>query len=287
MSERVAVVTDSAASIPGALREQWGIDVVPLDIVIDGQPAPEGSSTGVTDVLHALESDRSVTTSQPSVGTFIEVYRRVEARGAREIVSVHLSGQVSGTVSTAQVAAKEVAIPVTVVDSRTLAMATGFAALAAASLARSGATAADVASEATRVSQSSSLLFTVDTLEYLRRGGRVPRAVAAIGDALSIRPILGVVDGEVDVLERVRTTAKARSRILDMLSERMSELSHPGFAVMALGSDAVADDALAEFATIHPHLSMAVSTRISAVLAVHGGPGAFACVVADLPEGLH
>lgn len=286
MTQRVVVVTDSAASLPQDLVTTWGIEVVPLDIVIAGEPVPEGPGMGVSEVLDALETERAVTTSQPSVGAFVEAYQRAEARGASGIVSVHISSRISGTANAAEIAARESAVPVIVVDSRSLAMATGFAALAAAALARSGASVEDVASEATRVASSSSLLFTVDTLEYLRRGGRVPRAVAAIGDALSIRPVLGLVDGEVEVLERVRTTVRAHERIVEMLGERIPALSHPGLAVMALGTGGQADDDTVEIQTLNPGLAMIVRTPISAVLAVHGGPGAFACVLADLPESL-
>ncbi len=286
MGQRVVVVTDSAASIPEAFVTRWGIEVVPLDIVIDGEPSPEGPGMGVPEVLRALEAGRTVMTSQPPVGAFIEAYRRVAAAGAKGIVSVHISGGISGTANAAEVAAREVALPVTVVDSRSLAMGTGFAALAAAALAREGAPAVDVVAEARRVAASSSLVFTVETLEYLRRGGRVPRAVAAIGDALSIRPILGVVDGEVQLLDRVRTTARAREQVVRMAEEGISGLRRPGLALMGLGVGDHTDEAARAFEARHPNLAMVVRTPISAVLAAHGGPGAFASVVADLPTAL-
>ena len=285
MSQRVAVVTDSAASIPEALVRRWGIIVVPLDVIIDGEPKPEGPGMGTSRVLAALNAGSTVTTSQPTVGAFVDAYRAAAETGVKEIVSVHISGGVSGTVNAAEVAAREAPIPVAIVDTRTVAMATGYSALAAAAFAKTGAAAGDVLAEARRVAQSSSLVFTVDTLEYLRRGGRVPRAVAALGDALNIRPILAPVDGEIAMVERVRSTARARERIVEMVEERLAGLSRPGLAIMGLGDPSDADDAAILLESRHPELAMVVRTPVSAVLAVHGGPGAFAAAIADLPLG--
>lgn len=283
MSQRCLVVVDSSASIPEALAGQWGVEVVPLDVIIDGEPMPEGPGMASEDVLEALERGKVVTTSQPSVGAFADAYRNAAEAGAKEIVSVHISSEISGTVNTALVAAKESPVPVEVVDSRTLVMGLGYAALAAASLARRGASLEDVVHEARRVAESSSTMFTVDSLEYLKRGGRVPRVAATLGEALHIRPILGMVNGEVEILERVRTTTRARERIVQEIGEKVMGLRRPGVAVTGLRIPWYVDNVAEWFRARHPKLVVTLGTNLSAALAAHGGPGSFAVSVADLP----
>ncbi|MBN2176843.1 MAG: DegV family protein [Demequinaceae bacterium] len=283
MRQKCLVVVDSSASVPDAMAGRWNLDVVPLEVIVDGEPHPEGPGMTSEDVLAALDTGRSVTTSQPSVGVLLEAYRSAAEAGAEGVVSVHISGEVSGTVNAATLAARESPIPVEVVDSRTLAMALGYASLAAASLAKEGASMAEVAEEARRVAASSSLFFTVDSLEYLRRGGRVPRVAAALGEALSVRPILGMVGGEVEAIGRVRTTVRARERVVALCEEAMASLSRPGVAITGLRIPWVMDDVVQRLGERHPGLPMILGASLSAALAAHGGPGTFAIAVADLP----
>jgi len=285
MRQRCLVVVDSSASIPEALVAKWGLDVVPLDVIIDGEPTPEGAAMTSEDVLQAMERGQSVTTSQPSAGTLAEAYQNAADAGAKEVLSIHISGEISGTVNTALIAARQSPIPVEVVDSKTLVMGLGYAALAAAALARRGAPLADVAHEATRVAESSSTFFTVDSLEYLKRGGRVPRVAAALGEALHIRPILGMVDGEVEVLERVRTTERARERVVQEIEERLEGLRRPGVAVTGLRIPWYVDNVSEWLKARNSNLVVTLGTSLSAALAVHGGPGSFAVSAADLPKG--
>ncbi len=165
-------------------------------------------------------------------------------------------------------------------------MATGWAALGAAAKARAGASAEEVAEEARRVAASSAMYFTVASLEYLRRGGRIPGAVAALGGALHVRPVLGARDGEIVVLERVRTTPRARAAVVARAEEAIAALPNPGLAIMGLRAQAYADDAAAVLEVRHPRLAMVIRTPVTSVLAVHGGPGSFAAFVADLPPEL-
>lgn len=283
----VVVVTDSAAALPEALARRWGIVVVPLDVAIDGEPAAETGDAGTEAVLVALEAGKTVTTSQPSVGAFANAYRDAAAAGARRIVSIHVSGKISGTVNGARAASADAPVPVVVIDSATVGMGTGWAALAAAAIARGGGSVDEVAGEARRVAESSTILITVDTLEYLRRGGRIPAAMAALGTALHIRPVLTVENGEVVVRDRVRTTAKARELVVTTAEEELVRHRRPGLAIMGLRAQDLADDAAAVLERRHPEIAMVVRAPVTAVLAVHGGPGAFAAVVADLPPALH
>ena len=283
MTPTVAVVTDSAASLPAGLAQKWGVRVVPLQVIVDGVSHAEGAEISPDEVLADLLAGLSVTTSQPSPAAFEEAYRHAERAGATAIVAVLISGKLSGTVSVAQAAASGVGVPVTVVDSGTVAMATGYAAVAAAALAQTGADAESVADEARRVAASSMCMFTVDDLDYLRRGGRLSSAAAAMGRVLGVRPLLEVSQGEVVLYERVRTTARARAVLIECAGEAIAERVRPAVAVMALGDADYANDAARTLEEAHPRLAMTVRTPVSAVLSAHAGPGALAVVVVDLP----
>jgi len=285
MTPPVAVVTDSAASLPPGLAEKWGVRVVPLEVIIDGVSYSEGVEITPDEVLAHLQVGATITTSQPSAGAFEEAFAAAVADGAAEIVAVLISGELSGTASVARLAKADV--PVTVVDSRTVAMATGFAALAAAALASTGADADAVAAEARRVAASSVCMFTVDSLEHLKRGGRISPAVAAVGKVLGVRPILEVKDGSIALLDRVRTTARAREAMVERAKAAIAALERPAAAVMALSEEAYVSDSARVLEYAHPHLAMTVTTPVSAVLSAHTGPGALAVVVADLPAAVH
>ncbi|MFN3865217.1 MAG: DegV family protein [Demequina sp.] len=284
MSRAVAVVTDSAASLPPELAREWGIGIVPLQVVIDGRSHDEGEQIGPHQVLEALVAGSTASTSQPSVAAFERAFARAVEDGATHVVAVLISSKLSGTVNGARAAAASVSVPVTVVDSGTLALGTGFAAIAAAALARAGASAEDVAAEASRVARTSRCVFTVDTLEFLRRGGRVSPAVAAVGRVLSVRPVLEIVDGEVAMVDRVRSTHRARAAVLARAEAALATMVRPASAVMTLGDDEYGDQAASALEARHPDLALLLRTPVSPVLAVHTGPGTFGMVVADLPE---
>jgi len=284
MTPTVAVVTDSAASLPRGLAEQWGVRVVPLQVIVDGVSYAEGAEITPDEVLAALTSGRHVTTSQPSAAAFQDAYEHAAAAGAPAIVAVVLSGKLSGTASVAQAAAESSPVPVTVVDSETVAMAAGFAAIAAAALAATGADAAAVAAEAHKVASSSVCMFTVDSLDHLRRGGRLSPAAAAVGKVLGVRPVLELRDGEVVLLDRVRTTARARAALVECAEEAIAERLRPAIAVMALGDGDYAEEAARAIEAASSRVAMTVRTTVSAVLSAHAGPGALAVVVVDLPS---
>lgn len=283
MTPTVAVVTDSAASLPAELAEAWGIVTIPMQVIVDDEATGEGGAMSPERVLSDLVDGKRMSTSQPSPDAFVEAYRRAAGTGASDIVAVLISGAMSGTVNAATSAAQDSPVPVTVVDSRTVAMATGFSAIAAAAVARQGADVEQVVRQARRVAESSLCVFTVDTLEYMRRGGRVSPAVAAVGRMLSVRPVLGIVEGEVELLERVRTTVKARQAMLARMKYHAKDFEHPAIAIMTLGEADYGDDAARTMESADPSPGLMVQTSVSAVLAVHCGPGTLAGVVADVP----
>ena len=277
------VVTDSAGSLPEPLIKRWDVTVVPLEVTIDDVVYREPADRETDRVLDALVAGSKVSTSQPSVGAFEEAYRDLAERGADRIVSVHISGKISGTVNGARLAAASSPVPVIVVDTGSVGMGAGWPALAAAAKAKHGASAEEAAEEARRVAASASMLLTVDSLEYLRRGGRVPGATAMLGDALNVRPVLAVREGEIVILERVRTTPRARAAVIARAEAAIAELPNPGLAIMGLRAQEFVDDAAAVLESKYPHLAKLVRTPVTSVLAVHGGPGSFAAAVADLP----
>ncbi|WP_296667319.1 DegV family protein [Demequina sp.] len=282
----VAVIVDSAASLPPALAQRWGVRVVPLQVIVDAASYDEGVGIDADTVLARLTEGAAVTTSQPTPGAFDAAIADAVAAGADAVVIVTISGRLSGTAEVARIAATQAAVPVEVVDSRTLAMAEGFAAIAAADAARAGRGLAEVAAAARETAARSRCVFTVDTLEFLRRGGRITPAVATAGKILGIRPVLEIVDGEVTLAARVRSTARARAALLAMVDDALAGCEHPAVSVMSVGEPSVGDDAALAIEARFPGAGSVVRTPVSAVLAVHTGPGTLAAVVVDLPRAL-
>ena len=280
----VALVTDSTASLPTDLAAARDITVVPLQVVIGATSYDEGVEGGATPEMlaEALRAWTPVSTSRPNPEEMLEVYERLAADGASQIVSIHLSGDLSGTYESAQLAARKASIPVLTVDSRQVGMGTGFAVMSAADARDEGGDAAAIAASARRRASTTTSLFYVDTLEYLRRGGRMGAAAALVGSALAVKPILRIEDGRVAPFERVRTAGKALSRLEEL-------------AVDAAGSAPV-DVAVAHLAS--PDRGATLAQRlgerlvaglegravhvgeIGAVLGAHVGPGMVAVCVA-------
>ena len=284
----VAVVTDSTSSIAPSAAADAGVVVVPLQVIVDGTSRPEAfrPGAGVTTpgaVAVALREGRSVSTSRPTPEAFSAVYAAAAERGASSIVSIHLSGAISGTVDAAVVAGRSAPVPVTVVDSRTVASACGFAVLAAAAAAAAGATAEEVAALAERRAAASVTYFCVESLEYLRRGGRIGAAQALLGSALAVKPLLTVRDGQITSHERVRTMTKAMSRLEDLALTALGSAAgaEAGVDVAVLHFDnRSAADRLARSLTGRVSGSGTVAvTELSAVLGVHTGPGTVGVVV--------
>ncbi|MDT0165299.1 DegV family protein [Actinotalea sp. AC32] len=276
-------MTDSTASLPAALVEPAGVVVVPLHVVIDGEDHREGVDLPTEVLLAALRRGARVSTSQPGPEAFARTYARLAARGAREIVSVHLSEALSGTVTSARLAAQTAPVPVHVVDSRTVAMGLGLAVLAAARRARASEDGADAARAAQVTARSSEVLFAVDTLEHLRRGGRLGTVAAAVGTMLGVRPVLGVRSGGLEVVEKVRTAARARERVVELVAAEASRRRHVEVAVHHLGEPERAGE-LAERLQERcgPGAGAVHVAELSAVLGAHVGPGVVAAVVADV-----
>ena len=280
----VALVTDSTAQLSAETASQRGITVVPLQVVIGAASYDEGPDGGVTPqvLADALREWTPVSTSRPSPEAILEAYEKAVAQGATEIVSVHISSELSGTFESAQLAARRCPVPVTLVDTRQVGMGTGYAVLAAADAVDEGADAAAAGAAARSRAEATTSLFYVDTLEYLRRGGRMGAAAALIGSALAVKPILRVDNGRIGSFEKVRTSAKALSRLEELAVEAAGD-SEVEVAVAHLASPDRAEQLAARLGS---RLEGALGERevsvgeIGAVLGAHVGPGMVAVAVA-------
>jgi DegV family protein with EDD domain len=286
MPEPVAVVTDSTAYLPVGVLERFGVRVVPLQVVMAGRAMAEDDSTTGAQVAQQLAARAPVTTSRPAPATFVNVYRELASTGRTAVVSVHLSGELSGTVDAARIAARQVAdegTRVTVVDSRSLAMGLGFAVCTAARLAGAGADAARIALAAARRAFAGTTVLCVDTLEFLRRGGRIGTAQAVFGSALSVRPILHLVDGKLELLERVRTRSRARARLEEILVAEAESSLESGvpvdIAVHHLAAVDLAQEMADRLRERLPDLRELHVQEVGPVIGAHVGPGMLGGVV--------
>jgi len=277
------IVTDSTASLPAEVAQAHGIRVVPLQVVIGARVLDEGPDGATPEVVaQALRDFVPVSTSRPAPALFADLYRALEAEGVEEIVSIHLSGEMSGTFESAQLAALEVDLPVHVVDSGQVGIATGFAALTAAEVLGAGGTAQQAAEAALARGEAATSLFYVDTLEYLRRGGRIGAAAAIFGSALSVKPLLEIVGGRVVPRERVRTASRALARLAELAVEAAGD--RPVDVCVSHLANAGRAEELA--ATLAERLAGGLEGRevmcgeLGAVLGAHVGPGMVAVCVA-------
>jgi DegV family protein with EDD domain len=285
----VAVVTDSTHYLPGELVSANEIHEVSL-YVSDGDGQRRESEIGdyraFYDGLRAMTS--LPTTSQPSIGDFLAVYEPL-AEAGRDIVSVHLSGGISGTVESARQASAQLLerFPdrrVEVVDSRLACGALGAVVLAAAAVAGSGGDLDVVAGRTAEACRSMSLWFAVDTLEFLRRGGRIGGAQAWLGGALKIKPILTIDDqaGTLEPVERVRTAGRAFERMVEFLQER-KDAGADGWIVQHIQAPGDAER-LAERGRDIFGRDPAFVSEIGPVIGAHAGPGLLG--VGGLPADL-
>lgn len=280
----VALVTDSTAYLPAELVARHDIHVVPLQVLIAGQAHNENDvPPGV--VAAALRDRTPVTTSRPSPAAFAELYAELARRGYDSVVSVHLSAEMSGTYASAHLAADAASIPVEVVDSRSLAMGLGFAVIAAAEAVSAGGSSGDAARAAAARAANTAACFYVDTLEHLRRGGRIGAASALLGSALAIKPLLGLDDGRIVPRENVRTSARAIARLEEIAVElaaggRARDSRQVDLAVHHLGAAQAAANLADHLAGRVPGLVDLVQSEVGAVVGAHVGPGMLAVVVA-------
>lgn len=216
----VRILTDSTCDLPQEVISQLGISVIPLYIHFDNQDYLDGIDLSREDFFSQLSSFQiSPTTAVPSDAKFHAMYDSLADEGASEVLSIHISGKLSAVVNVAQAAAKETtSVPVTVLDSRTLSMGTGFLVQEAARLARAGANVRDILDKLERLIKRIHVWAALDTLEFLKRSGRMNTVMAGLGELLQLKPLLKMYDGVYGV-ERVRTRKNAIARLQQKLEE--------------------------------------------------------------------
>jgi DegV family protein with EDD domain len=273
----VAIVTDSTAYLPAELIERHGVHVVPLYVVFGAdRTVPEVEITDYQAFFEELRSaEKLPTTSQPSVGDFTAAYEPLLTDG-REVVSIHISGGLSGTPEAARQAKTALERDgrggerIEVVDSTTAAGGLGFMVLAAAKAAAEGATGKEVAAAAAEARKDLKMWFAIDTLEFLKRGGRIGAASAWIGSTLKVKPIL-TVENEMTPVERVRTSSRAFERMIDYARQRHDSGADAWSAQHINAPDTCA--ALVERCTEVFECEPTIVSEIGPVLAAHTGPG--------------
>jgi DegV family protein with EDD domain len=282
----VAVVTDTTHYAPGAVLRQAGVAEVSLYVKYADRHEREADMPNYDEFYERLSTVQQLpTTSQPSIGDFLAVFEPLAADG-RDIVSVHIAGGISGTVETARQAAAEVmtkypARRVEVLDSRTACGGIALCAMAGAAVARGGG---DVDAVVARVQEAAGAMriwFAVDTLEFLRRGGRIGAAQAWLGGALKIKPIL-TVDGEITPIERVRTSGRAFERLVDYMKARHAD-GADGWVVQHIRAPEQAERMVERGRELFGSEPVFVG-EIGPVIGTHVGPGLLG--VGGIPRAL-
>jgi DegV family protein with EDD domain len=274
----VIVVTDSSARLPDDMIAEWGIRVVPLHILVDGNDLRDGVEETPADLYQ-----RQVTTAGASPTELAAVYREALSDSDDDgVVAVHISNELSSTLGAAQHAAREFDGAVRVVDSKSAGMGTGFVALAAARAARDGGDLSTVVAQAESTVPRVHAFLVVQRLENLRRSGRIGAAASWLGTALALKPLLRIDDGKLVLAQRVRTTSKATVAMVEHVLAVVGE-QRAALAVHHVDNPAGAAEVAATLAGALPGCGPAVVTDLGPVLGVHLGPGAVGVVLAIEP----
>jgi DegV family protein with EDD domain len=271
-----AVVCDTTAYLPAEMVEERGIETISLYVSIDGEQEREADVTDYGDFYQRLRSSTSgATTSQPSIGDFIDVWGPLLDSG-REVVSIHISSAISGTYAAANQARERLIADgrggerVHVYDSELACGATGLCVLGASAAIAAGGGPQEAIARAREVRETIKMWFAVDTLEYLRKGGRIGGASAWIGGALKIKPIL-TIDREITPVERVRTRARSLERLRDYARQR-HEAGADAWVVQYIQDRETADKLAADCREIFG-CEPAFISEVGPVIGAHVGPG--------------
>ena len=275
---KIALITDSTCDLPQALREQYAINVLPLTVIWGNEQLRDGVDIQPEAFYERLVSDPTYpTTSQPTPQDFLDIYERMQRQGAQEIVVITISSAMSGTYESAKVAAPIIDMPVHVVDSKSNSMSLGWQVLAAARVREAGGDAAAMIAAADTARKTMVYIITLDTLEYLHKGGRIGGASAFIGTLLNFKPQIFVnhETGMVEAGRRARTRQKALQALYDDFFAQLDTGKPMRIAVLHNAAlpeaEALAARVQVEFAPRELVISI-----VSPVLGVHTGPRALA-----------
>lgn len=269
----IAIVTDSTSDLGPEVCQQYGIVSVPLYVLFDGKMLKDGIDITPADIFAGVKAGKKTpSTSQPSPAEFADAYREA-LKSADQVLSVHISGQLSGTVGSARLAAQEFGEQVTVVDSKSASLGLGMPAIRAAQMARAGKSMAETVSALQHISQKGELRFTVDTLDFLRINGRIGGGTALLGSLLNIKPILEVKHGRVESGGRVRGHKKAVQDLVDYTRRYVDTTGATRMAFLyTVGGEAYIQELRAGLSGVA--FEDLGNHEIGAVVATHTGPGA-------------
>lgn len=280
----VRIVTDSTADIPEEIRQELGIEMIPLKVHFGSEVFKDGVTMRAEQFYEKLaEAKELPTTSQPSPVDFLDIYKKLAEEPGTEIISIHLSSAFSGTYQSAVLAKSllEEKVKITIVDSKSASYGIGVLAVAAAQAVKQGKSAAECLALIDRLRKQTKLYFLVDTLEYLQKGGRIGKASAVLGSLLNIKPILTIdEEGMVAPVDKVRGQKKAIARIVEMLREEVP--SNEVKLVVAHANAPETADELAALLKKQFEKEQVLYTILGPVIGTHVGPGTVAAFV--IPE---
>ncbi|MDO8671426.1 MAG: DegV family protein [Dehalococcoidia bacterium] len=267
-NQAVRVVTDSTADLTQSIVDELGITVVPLNVHFGDEVYKEGVEITNAQFYQKLQASAKLpTTSQPTVGDFASAYR---ALMPASVVSIHVAEKLSGTYNSARLAAESVTeTRIAVIDSQSTTIGLAWSVIYAAKAAKAGASFEEVVAVVKETMGRVRLVAALETLEYLRRGGRIGPASAFLGSLLSIKPLIYVQDGEVRPLEKVRTQAKAMQRLVEIVSQTAP---YDDLAVAHAQRPEAAEEVRRALSAIHPY-DRILLTEIGCVVGTHAGPG--------------
>lgn len=267
----IAIVTDSAACLPPALAQEYGIHIVPYELVWDGETYLDGQDITPQEFYRLFRTRPTYpTTASPTIGRFVETFQRA-AQEAEGIVAILVPENLTSTVRVARQAAEMIPIPLRIIDAQTAATAEGFIALEAARAARRGASLEEVAAAAEACRKRVGLCFTLETLEHLRRGGRIGRAATLLGARLNVQPIVTLAQGQVQPVAITRNRQRALETIIAQVRRAVGD--RPIRAAVA-HADALEDAMiLSERVQREFHCVEFFISEFTPVMGAHTGPG--------------
>lgn len=281
--QKVAIVTDGASSITPEKGIGYGLQVAPVYVTFNEQTYRSGVDLDATEFYNLLRANKNLpTTAQPTARDFVDLYTEL-AKDVDEIVTVVISHHMSATLQSALMAKEQfTTIPVHVIDSESVTLGLGTIAIAAARAAEQGLDAPEIIRLIEHIKQNLNVFFTVDTLEYLHKGGRIGGGTAFLGSALNLKPILYVKDGRIEPLERARTRKRAIARLLELVEEKIGT-KETHFAILHCEADEEAYE-LGEQIKAKFNCADLFISEAGPVIGTHAGPGTLGVAFYTLAE---
>ena len=273
----IAIITDSTCDLPAETLERLNVRRVPLYVNFKGEVYKDWLEISAKEIVEGVQAGAALpTTSQPSPQDFGKVFKEAVADGATEILCLDISGELSGTVASANLAKEEASVPVTVIDTRSCSVGIGAMVARAAGLRDEGKSMAEIVAVMEEMKGELQLLFSVGSLEFLQKGGRIGRASALLGGLLNIKPILSLNDGTVEAVGRARGAKKALKEMVDRVGRYAGE--HKGELIiyfLHVQDEEAVDTLRGAIREAGVSYSDKGSFQIGAVVAAHVGPGTY------------